>query len=95
MRTFTLRPFAVSAAYQADPAQNLRQGDGNGKDSNLVIINMPSWDGTERRRGERRSLNRRQESQDVLLDTRASQDRRRQGRRATDRIPPGAFSFKA
>jgi hypothetical protein len=97
MRTFAIQPYAVTAAHSPDSIQSLRQGDGSTDDQARAIVNLHTapWDGTERRQGDRRQQNRRQDSVDVLLDTRTSQDRRRQGRRATDQLPRGAFSFKA
>lgn len=97
MRTFTIQPFTVAAAYRPDQIQSLRQGDGDSDNRAPAIVNLQinPWDGEERRKSDRRKNNRRQESQDVLLDTRGSQDRRRTGRRATDKLPPGSFSFKA
>lgn len=46
----------------------------------------PTWNGEERRKGEDRRLkqSRRQEQVTTPLNTRAGQDRRRQGRRADD-----------
>ncbi len=97
MRTFTLHPFSVTAAYPPDSLQSLRQGDGRTDNRAPTVVNVYSqpWDGTERRKADRRRQDRRLDSQDVLLDTRTSQDRRRQGRRSTDSLPLGAFSFKA
>ncbi|WP_432722966.1 hypothetical protein R0381_001377 [Jeongeupia wiesaeckerbachi] len=46
----------------------------------------PGWNGVERRSGHdrRNGEERRQQAQKALLDTRGRQDRRSQGRRATD-----------
>lgn len=56
----------------------------------------PSWDGIERRSGadRRNGEDRRLQRQPALLDTRGSQDRRRNGRRATDVAAATSVSLK-
>ncbi|WP_200915991.1 hypothetical protein [Jeongeupia sp. HS-3] len=54
------------------------------------------WNGIERRSGEDRrdGDDRRLSAQQALLDTRGSQDRRRDGRRATDSAQARSISLK-
>lgn len=90
--------YAIQAA--SDLAASLPQSNlESGKDSNprrLNAVGDDVWDGIERRLIEnRRSADRRNELQSVMLDTRVRTERRRMRRRKTDEVEIRSFSFRA
>jgi hypothetical protein len=60
-----------------------------------TLVDLPPWDGSERRvDADRRENERRNERQSAMLDTRAGSDRRRECRRETDELQLRGFSCR-
>lgn len=102
MKLALLLPFTTPPIRKPDSIQNLYFGNernyretAEGPRTVVREHQIDLWDGTDRRQQERRQTPRRQENQEALLDTRSRQDRRRNGRRATDQLQAGGLFIKA
>lgn len=92
----TIPPPGLASPLPALSRDTARESHGQPPTANDAgLLASAGWDGTDRRNNtERRSSDRRQQGQESPLDTRTGNDRRRDGRRATDQQPVVHLSIK-